>query len=437
MIERYTLKRMAAVWTDENRFRTWLAIEIAICEAYAERGLIPREDLEAIRGKGAFDIARIAEIEKRTRHDVVAFIESVAEFVGPSSKYVHMGVTSSDILDTCFACQLKEASEILMADVKSVMEVFKEKALEHKMTPMIGRTHGIHAEPITFGLKMAHFYDEMRRNLERLTAAADRVSYAKVSGAVGTFAHVEPFVEEYVCRKLGLKPAPVSTQIVPRDYHAEFFATLAIIGSSVEKMSLEIRNLQRTEVGEAEEFFQKGQTGSSAMPHKRNPIASENLCGLARLLRGYALSALENIALWHERDISHSSVERVIGPDATILLDYMLQRLGNMYRNLIVYPERMAFNLAMSRGLHHSEAVMLALIGKGLTRQDAYKLTQAVAMACYEGKLDFVEELKKDGPIGRYLGRDEIAAIADNSHYFRFVDRVFERVFGRPAETGS
>jgi adenylosuccinate lyase len=421
---------MASVWTEENRFRTWLAIEVAICQAYTELGRIPKEDMRVIEEKAAFDIDRISEIEKRTKHDVVAFIESVAEFVGPSSKYIHMGVTSSDILDTSFACLLKEASAILLSDVKGVMEVFREKAFQYKLTPMIGRTHGIHAEPITFGLKMAHFYDEMRRNLERLTMAADRVAYGKISGAVGTFAHVEPFVEEYVCRQLGLKPAPISTQIVPRDYHAEFFTTLSIIGASVEKMSLEIRNLQRTEVGEAEEFFQKGQTGSSAMPHKRNPIASENLCGLARLLRGYALSALENVALWHERDISHSSVERVIGPDATTLLDYMLERLKNMYRNLIVYPDRMAENLSMSQGLHHSEAVMLALIGKGLTRQEAYKLTQGVAMVCYEEKLDFVEELKKNEPIGRYLSQQDVDILTDNNHYFRYVDTIFERVFG-------
>lgn len=421
---------MAKVWTEENRFRTWLAIEVAICEAYAERGAIAKEDLRVIKEKAAFDVGRINEIEKRTKHDVVAFIESVAEFVGPSSKYIHMGVTSSDILDTSFSCLLKEASAILLADVEELMAVLKEKAYQYKLTPMIGRTHGIHAEPITFGLKMAHFYDEMRRNHERLTAAARRVGCGKVSGAVGTFAHVEPFVEQYVCSALGLEAAPISTQIVPRDYHAEFFTTLAIIGSSVEKMSLEIRNLQRTEVGEAEEFFQKGQTGSSAMPHKRNPIASENLCGLARLLRGYALSALENIPLWHERDISHSSVERVIGPDATILLDYMLERLKNMYRNLIVYPQRMADNLAMSQGLHHSEAVLLALIGKGLTRQEAYKLTQGVAMKCYEGKLDFVEELKNDEAVRSYLSMADIDGLTDNRHYFRFVDRIFERVFG-------
>jgi len=430
MIERYTLQRMADVWTDHNRLQKWLDIEILICEAYGELSEIPPEDLKTIKEKADFDIDRVNEIEKRTRHDVVAFIESVAEFVGPSSKYVHMGVTSSDILDTSFACLLKEASDILIEDITSLMAVLKDKAYEYKLAPMIGRTHGIHAEPVTFGLKMAHFHDEMRRNLERMEAARARVSHGKISGAVGTFAHVQPFIEAYVCRKLGLQPAPISTQIVPRDYHAEFFTTLAVIASSVEKMALEIRHLQRTEVGEAEEYFAKGQTGSSAMPHKRNPIASENLCGLARLIRGYALSALENIPLWHERDISHSSVERVIAPDATILLDYMLERLKNMYKNLMVYPERMERNLAMSRGLHHSEAILLSLIKKGLTRQEAYKVTQGVAMRCYENALDFTAELKKDPETKKYLTDQEIDTITNNEHYFRYVDTIFARVFG-------
>ena len=429
MIERYTLKRMADVWSDENRFRKWLEIEVLICEAYGSLSEIPPEDLKSIKEKANFNIDRINEIEKRTKHDVVAFIESVAEFVGPSSKYIHMGATSSDILDTSFACLLKEASEILIADIENFMTVLREKAFEHKLTPMIGRTHGIHAEPITFGLKMAHFYDEMRRNLERMKAAKERISHGKISGAVGTFAHLQPSVEEYVCKNLGLKPAPISTQIVPRDYHAEFFTTLAIVASSVEKMSLEVRNLQRTEVGEVEEFFAKGQTGSSAMPHKRNPVASENLCGLARLLRGYALSALENIPLWHERDISHSSVERVIAPDATILLDYMLERVKNMYKNLMVYPDRMEKNLSMSQGLHHSESILLSLIKKGLTRQEAYKLTQSVAMKCYDHGLDFRTELKRDQSIAQFLQESEIDDITTNEHYFKYIDTIFARVF--------
>lgn len=429
MVGRYTLKRMAKIWEEQNKFQKWLEIEIAICEAYAELSLVPQEDLSIIHEKAGFDIERINEIEKRTKHDVVAFIESVSEFVGPSSKYIHMGITSSDILDTSFSCLLNEASDILIQDTIEFMGVLKENAYTYKNTPMIGRTHGIHAEPITFGLKMAHFYDEMRRNLERLKAAKERVSCGAISGAVGTFAHAQPSIEEYVCKKMGLKPVPVSTQIIPRDYYAEFFTTLAIIGSSIEKMSLEIRNLQRTEVGEAEEFFQKGQTGSSAMPHKRNPIASENLCGLARLLRGYAVAALENIPLWHERDISHSSVERVIAPDATILLDYMLERIKNMYKNLIVYPDKMQKNMDMSKGLYHSEAVLLSLIKKGLTRQEAYKITQKVAMKCYENNLDFKAEVKKDDEIRDYLSEAEIEGTMRNEHYFRYVDTIFERVF--------
>ena len=431
MIERYSRQAMAQIWTDENRFKAWLDIEVAICEAYGCMGMIPQEDLETIREKAAFDTRRILEIEQVTKHDVVAFVNCVSEYVGPASKWIHMGVTSSDILDTSFSMLLKQASGILVEDVANLMAALKEKAFQYKLTPMIGRTHGIHAEPITFGLKMAHFYDEMRRNLERLEAAAERVSYGKISGAVGTYAHVPPEVEDYVCSKLGLKPAPISTQIIPRDYYAEFFTTVAIIGSSVEKFALEIRHLQRTEVGEAEEFFSKGQTGSSAMPHKRNPIASENLDGLARLLRGYALAALENVALWHERDISHSSVERVIGPDATILLDYMLNRLTNLYRNLMVYPERMKKNMEMTGGLYNSEAVLLSLVRKGLTRQEAYKVTQRIAMNCYENHLDFITVLKGDEELGGYLSLQEIEDMAGSGHYFAHVETIFGRVFGR------
>ncbi|HPP07447.1 MAG TPA: adenylosuccinate lyase, partial [Syntrophorhabdaceae bacterium] len=302
MIERYTLKRMADIWTDENRFKKWLEIEILICEAYANLGIIPKDDLARIKEKADFSVERIKQIEERTRHDVVAFIECVSEYVGPSSKYIHMGVTSSDILDTSFSLLLRDASDIIINDIVEFMSMLKEKAFQYKDIPMIGRTHGIHAEPITFGLKMAHFYDEMRRNLERMRQARDRINYGKISGAVGTYAHVEPRIEVYVCERLGLKPAPISTQIIPRDYYAEFFTTLGIIGSSIEKMAMEIRHLQRTEVGEAEEYFQKGQTGSSAMPHKRNPISSENLCGLARLLRSYVTAGLEVMVLWHERD---------------------------------------------------------------------------------------------------------------------------------------
>lgn len=421
---------MARVWTDENKYRKWLDIEVLICEAYAKLNVIPAGDMKDIKQKARFDVARVLQIEERTRHDVVAFIENVAEYVGPSSKYIHMGVTSSDILDTSFSCLLDEAADILIEDIVALMEVLKEKAYATKDMPAIGRTHGIHAEPVTFGLKMTHFYDEMRRNLERMKAAKERIRYGKISGAVGTYAHVPPFVEEYVCEELGLKVTPISSQIIPRDNYAEFFTTLALIGSTIEKMSMEVRHLQRTEVGEAEEFFRKGQTGSSAMPHKRNPIASENLCGMARLLHGYAMSSLENIPLWHERDISHSSVERVIAPDATIALDYALERVKNVFKNLIVYPERMQKNLEITKGLYHSEAILIALIKKGLTRQEAYKATQAVAMRCYEGGLDFVTELKKDAALKQYLSEQEIEETCTNEHYFRHVDTIFKRVYG-------
>jgi adenylosuccinate lyase len=430
MIERYTREKMARIWTEEHKLRKWLDIEIAICEAYAEVGIIPAEDLQTIRTKARIDVTRVQEIEQETKHDVVAFIQSLSESIGPASKWVHMGVTSSDILDTTFSYLLKEAADLLLEDIANLMSVLKEKAFQYKLAPMIGRTHGIHAEPITFGLKMAHFFDEMRRNQERLHTARARVTAAKISGAVGTYAHVPPSVEAYVCNKLRLTACPVSTQIVPRDYYAEFFTTLAIIGASVEKMATEIRHLQRTEVGEAEEQFTKGQTGSSAMPHKRNPIGSENLSGLARLLRGYAVAALENIPLWHERDISHSSVERVIAPDATILLDYMLARLANLYRNLVVYPETMKRNMETTRGLYHSEAVMLSLVRKGLTRQDAYKITQRIAMACYEKKADFVAGLLGDDELRIYLSEEEIEQITSDEHYFEHIETIFERVFG-------
>jgi adenylosuccinate lyase len=429
MIERYTRKEMAAIWGEERKLRTWLDIEIAICEAYCRLGIVPAADLAIIKERASVDLSRVLEIEKETKHDVVAFIQAVSEAVGPASKWIHMGVTSSDILDTSFSLLLKEASAILIDDVKGLMAALKEKAEAYKFTPMMGRTHGIHAEPITFGLKMAHFYDEMRRNLERLEGAGERVSHGKISGAVGSYAHVPPFVEEYVCAKLGLKPAPISTQIIPRDYYAEFFTTIAIAGSSLEKMATEIRHLQRTEVGEAEEFFQPGQTGSSAMPHKRNPIGAENISGLARILRGYALSALENIPLWHERDISHSSVERVIGPDSTILLDYMLARMTGLFRNLIVYPDRMQKNMALTGGLYHSEAVMLGLVKKGLSRQVAYKITQSIAMACFRDGLNFIECCKKNEELKEYLTKEEIAALTDDRHYFEHIETIFARLF--------
>jgi adenylosuccinate lyase len=429
MIERYTRKAMAEIWGEERKLRTWLDIEIAICEAYVQLGVMPEDDLRKIKEKARIDVARVLEIEKETRHDVVAFIQAISESVGPSAKWLHLGVTSSDILDTCFAVQLKEAADLLDKDLKELMDVLREKAEVYKLVPTIGRSHGIHAEPTTFGLKMAQFYDEMRRARERILGAKARISFGQVSGAVGTHAHVPPFVQDYVSAKMGLKPAPISTQIISRDYHAEYFTMLALVGSSVEKLALEIRHLQRTEVGEAEEYFQEGQAGSSAMPHKRNPIGSENLSGLARILRGYAISAMENVPLWHERDISHSSVERVIGPDATILLDYMLQRLTNLFRNLIVYPDRMRENMRITRGLYHSEAVLLALIKKGLSRQEAYKLTQSVAMKCFREHLDFVDQLKKDPAVLAHLSSGEIDRVTEDGHYFEEVDAIFKRVF--------
>ncbi|MCS7280336.1 MAG: adenylosuccinate lyase [Desulfobacterota bacterium] len=430
MIERYTLPRMANIWNEENKFKRWLEIELLICEAYAKLGVIPEDVLKEIKEKAKVDVERIKELEKRTKHDVVAFIECVSEYIGPLSRYFHMGITSSDILDTCFSCQLKEACEIIIKDVEELMEVLKRRAFEFKDVPMIGRTHGVHAEPITFGLKLANFYDEMKRNLERLKNAKERVSYGKISGAVGTYAHVPPFVEEYVMEKLGLKVAPISSQIISRDYYAEFFTTLAILASTIERMAQEVRHLQRTEVSEAEEFFDVGQTGSSAMPHKRNPIASENLSGLARLIRAYAQAALENIPLWHERDISHSSVERVIGPDATILVDYMLERLKNLYDRLLVYPEKMRMNLEKTRGLYHSESVLVSLMKKGVPRSTAYRITQQIAMRCYENGLDFKNEIKKDEEIRKYLSLEEIEEAIDDKKYLRHVDTIFRRVFG-------
>ncbi len=380
MIPRYTRPEMAKIWTEQRKFETWLEIELLVCEALSELGEIPSEAVKEIREKSKFDVQQINEIEKVTKHDVIAFLTNVGESIGPLSKYLHYGLTSSDILDTSLALLLKEASEIILQDIHRFLEILKKKAFQHKETLMIGRSHGVHAEPITFGLKMALWYDEMKRNLIRMERAKEAVSVGKISGAVGTFAHIPPFVEEFVCRRLGLKPAPISTQIVQRDHHAEFFTTLAILASSIEKFSVELRHLQRTEVLEVEEFFSKGQKGSSAMPHKRNPISAENLSGLARLVRSYSIAAMENIPLWHERDISHSSVERVIAPDATILIDYMLNRLTSIVENLIVYPENMKANLDKMGGLIFSEAILLLLTRKGLSREEAYGVVQRNAM---------------------------------------------------------
>jgi adenylosuccinate lyase len=433
MIPRYTRPEMGRIWTDENKFKKWLQIEILACEALAEMGEIPPEALREIKEKARFDIDRISELEKVTKHDVVAFLTAVGENVGEPSRYIHFGLTSSDILDTSLALLLKEASELIIEDIHKLLSVLKEKAFTYNDTIMIGRSHGIHAEPITFGLKMALWYDEMRRNLTRMERAKETISYGKISGAVGTFANVPPFVEEYVCRNCGLKPARISTQIIQRDHHAEFFTTLAVIASSIEKFALEIRHLQRTEVLEAEEFFTKGQKGSSAMPHKRNPILSENLCGLARMVRANSLAALENIPLWHERDISHSSVERVIAPDSTILLDYMLYRLTNIIDNLLVYPENMVKNLQKTKGLIFSERLMLELTKRKISREDAYSLVQRNAMRVWEEGKGFKQEVLKDTEITKVLSRKEIEECFDLKGHLGHVEEIFKRVFEEDA----
>ena len=430
MIERYSSPEMTRIWEPENRYRKWLEIEIYACEAHAEMGAIPQDAVERIKAKAKFDVDRIDEIEKVVKHDVIAFLTSVADYIGDDSRFVHLGLTSSDVLDTSFAMLLKEASDLIIADIKRLMEAIKKRAFEHKDTPMIGRSHGIHAEPVTFGIKMALWYDEMRRNLRRMEAARETVSYGKISGAVGTFANIDPQVEEYVCKKAGLKPAPCSTQIIQRDRHAEFFSTLAIIASSIEKFAVEIRHLQRTEVLEAEEFFSKGQKGSSAMPHKRNPVLSENLSGLARLISGYAVSALENVPLWHERDISHSSVERVIGPDATILMDFMLNRCCGLIENLVVYPENMMRNLNLMRGLIFSQRVLLELANAGASREKAYALVQRNAMKVWEEGKDFQAELLGDAEVRSYLSEEEIREAFDLGYHLKHVDTIFTRVFG-------
>jgi len=430
MIPRYSRKEMETIWSAQNRFQKWLDIEILVCEALAQKGDIPREALRTIKAKARFDIDRIDEIERTVKHDVIAFLTSVAEFVGPDSRFIHMGLTSSDILDTSLAVLLKEASEILLVDINKLLAVLKKKAIQHKKTLMIGRTHGIHAEPVTFGLKMAMWYEEMARNRERLIRAKDTVACGKISGAVGTFAFIEPFVEEYVCRKLGLTPEKVATQIIQRDRHAEYFTTLAVIASSLDKFATEIRHLQRTEVREAEEYFSPGQKGSSAMPHKRNPVLSENISGLARLMRGYALAAMENVALWHERDISHSSVERVIGPDATILLDFMLNRFTRLIDELVVYPERMIENINITHGVIFSQRVLLKLTEKGMTREQAYSIVQENAMRAWKEGIEFKKLLLSDGRVKSYLNPREIEAVFRLENFLGNVDYIFKRTFG-------
>ncbi|MCJ7748128.1 MAG: adenylosuccinate lyase [Desulfobacterales bacterium] len=430
MIPRYTRPEMGKIWTDQRKLETWLEIELLVCEALSQLGEIPSEAVREIKEKASFDALRVDEIEKVTKHDVLAFLTNVGESIGPLSRYLHYGLTSSDILDTSLALLLKEASDLILKDLHRLLKVLKEKAYQYKETLMIGRSHGVHAEPISFGLKMTLWYDEMKRNLLRMERAEEAVSVGKISGAVGTFAHIPPFVEEFVCGRLGLKPAPISTQIIQRDHHAEFFTTLAIIASSIEKFSVELRHLQRTEVLEAEEFFSKGQKGSSAMPHKRNPISSENLSGLARLVRSYGSAALENIPLWHERDISHSSVERVIAPDATILIDYMLNRFTSLIENLIVYPENMKANLEKMGGLIYSEAVLLLLTKKGLSREEAYGVVQRNAMRVWEKGEDFKTLLSQDEGIKRLLTQEELDAVFDVRSHLKHIDDIFRRVFG-------
>lgn len=430
MIDRYTLPEMAAVWDPETKFDIWLKIEIHACEALAEQGKIPRAAVAEIKKKAKFDVARIDEIEKEIRHDVVAFTTCVAEYVGEASRYIHMGLTSSDVVDTAFAVQLKQAASLILRQLRQFHKVLKEQAFRHKDTVMIGRSHGVHGEPTTFGLKIANWYAEIGRNIERMMRARERISVGQISGAVGTFANIGPEVEAYVCKKLGLKPAPISNQVIQRDRHAEYFTTLAVVASSIEKVALEIRHLQRTEVLEVEEFFSAGQKGSSAMPHKRNPVVSEQMCGLARVVRANAGAALENVALWHERDISHSSVERVIGPDSTILLHYMLTKMTGLISKLIVYPKNMRKNMERTGGLIFSQNILLALTRKGVSREDAYRMVQKNAMQTWEKGGSFLARLKKDKKIKKHLSLRELDKAFDLKYHLKQVDYIFKRVFG-------
>ena len=427
MIPRYARPEMTALWEAESRFSIWLEIETHAMDAMVKLGIVPAEAAKAVREKGNFDVDRIDEIEREVKHDVIAFLTSLAEHVGPEARFVHQGMTSSDVLDTCLSVQLMRASDILLQDLDALLAAIKKRAMEHKMSACIGRSHGIHAEPTTFGLKMAQAYAEFDRCRDRLVAARQEIATCAISGAVGTFANIDPSVEEHVADAMGLQVEPVSTQVIPRDRHAMFFATLGVIASSIERLSVEVRHLQRTEVLEAEEYFSEGQKGSSAMPHKRNPILTENLTGLARLVRGMAVPAMENVALWHERDISHSSVERMIGPDATITLDFALVRLTNVIDNLLVYPERMQENLDKLGGLVHSQRVLLALTQAGVSREDAYRLVQRNAMPVWRGEGTFLELLKADTDV--VLSDADLEALFDLGYHFKHVDTIFTRVF--------
>ena len=431
MIARYTLKEMGRLWEPENKFGKWLDVELAVCEAWAETGKIPRRALAVIKEKAGFDVARIDEIEAVVKHDVIAFLTSVAEKVGPESRYIHKGLTSSDIVDTAQSLLMREAATIIIRDLRRLKDVTRQQALKYKDTVCIGRSHGVHAEPMTFGLKFALWHEEAKRNIERMDRARKAVSMGKLSGAVGTFSNIPTVIEEKVCKKLGLKPESVATQVVQRDRHAEYLSALAIVAASVEKVAVEIRHLQRTEVLEAEEPFSRGQKGSSAMPHKRNPVGSENLSGLARVVRANSLAALENVALWHERDISHSSVERVIIPDSTILVDYMLHRLTGILSGLQVYPERMKKNMACSYGLYNSQNVLLKLTEKGMSREDAYAIVQRNAMASWKKGKAFKAVLLGDRDLRKYLTSAEVREIFDLKHYFGNIDYIYQRVFGK------
>lgn len=428
MIARYTRPEMGAIWTDENRYQAWLEVEILACEAWSELGEIPKEDVAKIRENATFNIDRILEIEKQTRHDVVAFTRAVSESLGEERKWVHYGLTSTDVVDTALSYQLKQANEILRKDIHNFIDIIAEKAKEHKYTVMMGRTHGVHAEPTTFGLKLALWYEEMKRNLQRFEAAAKTIETGKISGAVGTYANINPFVEQYVCEKLGLQAAPISTQTLQRDRHAEYIAALALIATSIEKFATEVRGLQKSETREVEEFFAKGQKGSSAMPHKRNPIGSENMVGMARVIRGHMLTAYENVSLWHERDISHSSAERIILPDTTIGLNYMLNRFGNIVKNLTVFPENMKRNMGRTFGLIYSQRVLLTLIDKGLVREEAYDTVQPLTAKAWDEQIQFRELVEADEKITSYLSKEEIDDCFDYHYHLKNVDMIFERL---------
>lgn len=433
MIPRYTRPEMASIWEPQTRFKIWFEIEAHAADALAELGTIPKEAAKTVWAKArdaTFDVARIDEIERETKHDVIAFLTHLAEIVGPEARFVHQGMTSSDVLDTCLNVQLTRAADLLLADLDKVLAALKKRAFEHKMTPTIGRSHGIHAEPVTFGLKLAYAYAEFTRAKERLIAARKEVATCAISGAVGTFAQIDPRVEEHVAKAMGLVPEPISTQVIPRDRHAMYFSTLGVIASSVERIAVEIRHMQRTEVLEAEEFFSEGQKGSSAMPHKRNPVLSENLTGLSRMVRAYVTPALENVVLWHERDISHSSAERMMGPDATVTLDFALVRLAGLIDKLLVYPANMQKNLDRLGGLVHSQRVLLALTQKGASREDSYKLVQRNAMPVWRGEGDFLQLLKKDAEVRKYLSDAELEELFDLGYHLKHVDTIFKRVFG-------